>query len=173
MSPPPPADSASIPHPPPTHSASAPPPHTTHNPSVLDRPPTQRKLEYQYRFAQSAVFGLPVLALQFFGHSLGGAESHRWVAILQVVLAGWVVYVGAAGMLFEGLLTLLQRRRLTADLLPAAAAVALYLLTLLRLAAYTIAAAPGPFPTTGFHWTVLLLATWTGYRWWRYARLAG
>src|SRR3954466_3838186 len=72
--------------------------------TLLNRPREQRVREFKYRFAQSAVFGLPVLALQRFGPALGGAESPRWVGVLQLLLAGWVVYVGAAGMLFEGAL---------------------------------------------------------------------
>jgi cation transport ATPase len=129
-----------------------------HFADLLDRPLDQRRREYQYRFAQSLVFGLPVFALQFFGRSLGGVESNRWVAIFQALLAGWVVYVGAAGMLFESLVHL-ARRRYTADLLPSAAAVALYLLTLPRV-------------TTGrpgwFHWAVLVIALWTGVRWYHF-----
>ena len=127
---------------------------------LLHRPPDQRRREYQYRFAQSVVFGLPVLALQHFGHRLGGAEADRWVAILQALLAGWVMYVGGAGMLFESLVWLF-RRRFTADLLPSAAAAALYLLTFYRLAT-------GRPP--GFHWSVLLIAAWTGLCWWRLSR---
>lgn len=127
---------------------------------LLDRPPDQRRREYQYRFAQAVVFGLPVLALQRFGHSLGGQEAGRWVAILQGLLAGWVVYIGAAGMLFESMVWLF-RRRFTADLLPAAAAVLLYLLTLVR-----IATARPPW----FHWAVVVIVAWTGVRWWGLAR---
>ena len=137
--------------------------------TLLHRPADQRRREYQYRFAQSVVFGLPVLALQWFGRSLGGAESGRWVATLQALLSGWVVYVGATGMLFEGLVWL-GRRRLTADLLPASAVVALYVLTLARLAAHALSSAPRAFPSTWFHAAVLLLMLWTGVRWWQYSR---
>ena len=62
--------------------------------------------EFQYRFAQATVFGLPVIALQICGPSLGGADAPRWVAILQILLCGWIVYVGAAGILFEGAILL-------------------------------------------------------------------
>ena len=136
---------------------------------LLHRPDDQRRREYQYRFAQSAVFGLPVLGLQYFGHSLGGPESDRWVAALQALLAGWVVYVGAAGMAFEGIV-LLIRRRLTADLAPAIAAILLYLATLMRLAAYAVSFKPGAFPRGWFHWAAVLLILWTGLRWWHLAR---
>jgi cation transport ATPase len=142
----------------------------------LDRPAEQRAREYQYRFAQSAVFGLPVLLLQAFGHSLGGPESDRWVAVFQAVLAGWIVYVGAAGMLFESLLWL-TRRRMTADLLPSLAAAGLYLVGVARLASHIIQAGIGAgsassgdlrstFPPMPFHWSVLLLVAWSGTRWW-------
>ena len=64
--------------------------------ALLARDDDQRLREYKYRFSQAAVFGLPVLALQGWGRSLGGPESERWVGVLQALLAGWVVYVGAA-----------------------------------------------------------------------------
>jgi len=137
--------------------------------SVLDRPADQRRREFQYRFAQSAVFGLPVVALQCYGRSLGGPESDRWIAILQALLAGWVVYVGAAGMLFEGVL-LLSRPRLSPDLLPAVIAVALYLASLLRGVVHLVAPGGGPFPRLYFHWTVAVLTCWTGVRWWQLRR---
>src|SRR5688572_5630049 len=80
--------------------------------TMLSRPLDQRVREHKYRFAQAAVFGLPVLGLQYFGHKLGGPEAGKWVGLLQALLAGWVMYVGAAGMLFEGIL-LLRRRGIT------------------------------------------------------------
>src|SRR5687767_3056847 len=70
--------------------------------SLLDRPVSERLRESKYRFAQSVVFGLPVLALQWFGYRLGGTEADRWIGLLQLLLAGWIMYVGAAGLLFEG-----------------------------------------------------------------------
>jgi cation transport ATPase len=136
---------------------------------LLNRPDDHRRREYQYRFAQAAVFGLPVLALQFYGRSLGGPESDRWVAVLQALLAGWVVYVGAAGMLFEGLVWL-TRRRLTVDLIPAFAAVVLYLATAGRFAAHALSSAAGPFPRGWFHWAVVLIVAWTAGRWLQFAR---
>ena len=131
---------------------------------LLARPPDQRRREYQYRFAQSVVFGLPVLALEWFGRSLGGAESDRWVAILQAALAGWVLYVGAAGMFFEGLL-LLARVRLGADLLPAFVAGVLYVLGLVRATRSVVGNPADNGASFGFHWVVLVLIVWTGGRW--------
>src|SRR5437016_2553518 len=83
--------------------------------NLLTRPLDQRRRESKYRFAQGVVFGLPVLALQRWGTSLGPADAARWVPILQALLAGWVMYLNL-GMLFEGLL-LLRRGKLTADFL--------------------------------------------------------
>ena len=90
---------------------------------LLARPDEQRLREYKYRFSQSVVFGVPVIALQFFGARLGPVDSGRWVSLLQALLAGWIVYVNL-GMLFEGILLL--RERVSADLIVAAIAVALY-----------------------------------------------
>jgi hypothetical protein len=81
---------------------------------------------------------------------------------LQALLAGWVVYVGAAGMLFEAIVLLLSRRRLNLDFPPALAALALYLIGLWRSASLILGANAEPT----FHWTVLLVAAWTGVRWW-------
>lgn len=136
---------------------------------MLDRPAEQRAREYQYRFAQALVFGLPVIALQVFGRRLGGQEADRWVAVFQAVLAGWVVYVGAAGMLFEGLLWLV-RRRVTADLLPSLAVVALYVAGLVRAGAPLLSNGRTAFPPGPFHWAVLILIPWVGIRWWWLAR---
>jgi cation transport ATPase len=118
--------------------------------NLLERPAEQRRREYKYRCAQSLVFGIPVILLQYFGHRLGGPEAARWVFVLQALLAGWVMYVGAAGMLLEGLILL--RRRILPDLLVALVALGLYLAGLL-----------GPLPL--FHLSVMVVAAWTGIRW--------
>ena len=70
---------------------------------LLTRGDEQRLREFKYRFGQSAVFGIPVVALQLWGAKLGPADSERWVSLLQAILCGWVVYVNL-GMLVEGLL---------------------------------------------------------------------
>ena len=104
---------------------------------LLNRPASQRRQEFKYRLGQSVVFGLPVLALAKFGRSLGGVEADRWVSLLQALLAGWVVYVGATGMVAEGILLLLGRRPLRGqflgNLIVGAAALVIYLLGLPRL----------------------------------------
>src|SRR5690349_4428997 len=79
-------------------------PSTGSLPRFLTRPASDRLREYKYCCAQAVVFGLPVLALEAWGRSLGGREASRWVGGFQALLTGWVLYVAAAGMLFEGLL---------------------------------------------------------------------
>jgi cation transport ATPase len=127
----------------------------------LHRPRAERLREYKYRCAQSLVFGLPVLGLQLLGTRLGGPEALRWVGFLQALLGGWVVYVGAAGMLFEGVL-LLARRRWSADLPVAAAAAAFYLWSLAIVV--QLLATGSAWGTLRFHWSVMLIAVWTAIR---------
>lgn len=130
-------------------------------PRLLARPISDRLREYKYWCAQAVVFGLPVLALQAWGPSLGGRESGRWVGGLQALLSGWVLYVAAAGMLFEGLL-LLRRRRPMADLIVAAVAIGLYCYSAVALGRSLFTTRTGrPL----FHAVVILLAGWCGLRW--------
>ena len=129
---------------------------------LLARPLDQRLREYKYRCAQSLVFGLPVVALQYLGTSLGGPEAPRYVAVLQALLAGWVMYVGAAGMLVEGWI-LLERRGLRADLIVALAAIAVYLFSLVTSAHVVVTGGRGMPPA--FHVSVIIVALWTGIRW--------
>src|SRR6185369_14510741 len=75
---------------------------------LLDRPLGERVREYRYRFAQSAVFGVPVVALAVWGKVLGPFDSQRWAGVMQALLAGWVLYVNL-GMLAEGII----RKRVT------------------------------------------------------------
>ncbi|HEV2295649.1 MAG TPA: hypothetical protein VGR35_17510 [Tepidisphaeraceae bacterium] len=134
---------------------------------LLARPHEQRLREYKYRFSQAAVFGLPVLALQAWGHALGGPESDRWIGFLQALLAGWVVYIGAAGMLFEGLILL--PRRVMADLIPALVAVLTYLFSLVSVLHVPFTSHLGYRPLL-FHVSVLVIALWTGMQWFRWSR---
>ena len=135
--------------------------------NLLSRPPEQRLREYKYRFSQSIVFGLPVVALQLYGRALGPADSERWVSLLQALLAGWVLYVNL-GMFFEGIL-LLPARRVTGDFLVSVLAVALYVYSVIS-AAHGIVTSRLLFRPLMFHACVILLAGWTGYQWWRRAR---
>ena len=132
--------------------------------NLLARPRDQRLREYKYRFSQSVVFGLPVIALQSYGRALGPADSERWVSLLQALLAGWVLYVNL-GMLFEGLL-LLPARRVTGDFIASIAAVALYAYSLVS-AAHGVVTSRLLFRPLMFHVAVVVLAAWTGWRWWR------
>ena len=139
---------------------------------LLARPRAERAREYRYRFGQAVVFGLPVIALQLFGGRLGGSEAGRWVAGFQALLAGWAVYVGAAGMLFEGLLVL-GRARITVDLFPAMAVVFLYLAGLSRVLLHLLTGARVDLARGLFHWSVVVLIAWVGMRWWWTGRAHG
>jgi cation transport ATPase len=138
-------------------------------PLLLSRPDEQRLREHKYRFSQAVVFGLPVLFLQVCGRALGGPESERWVAVLQALLAGWVTYVAATGMLFEGIVVLIARGRATGDLLAAAASLALYGFSVLSVLYLPFAGRLGYRPLL-FHVVVILLGVWTGAQWWRWSR---
>jgi cation transport ATPase len=127
----------------------------------LDRPPADRIREFRYRFAQSAVFGLPVVALQYLGPSLGGAESGRWIGLFQALLAGWVVYV-SSGMFFEGFIHALLRYRPTADFIVILLAMGLYLAS---LATWFNLVMGRRWFAPMFHWAVLLILAWAGFRW--------
>lgn len=151
---------------------------------LLYRPDVNRAREFRYRFGQAAVFGLPVLVLDRWGLSLGGPEAGRWVAILQALLTGWVVYVAGAGMIVEGLLVLVGGRGTTgratgraADMAVALVAVTLYAYALIvagvRLLGGTVSTNNDARPTAPFHWVVIVLAVWAALRWAAIARRAG
>ncbi len=110
------------------------------------------------------------MGLQLFGRSLGGspAEAQRWVALLQALLSGWIVYVAATGLLIEGLLF---PRKFTADLSIAIVATLLFLASFLATLAITFRGVAPAF-SPRFHWVVLLLALWCGLRWWMLWRRA-
>lgn len=129
---------------------------------LLARPLDQRLREYKYRCAQSLVFGLPVVALQYIGTSLGGPEAPRFVAIIQMLLAGWVMYVGAAGMLIEGAMLFVESRQFTWGLIVSNTAFGLYFYSLLATG-YLVVTGRGVFPI--YHVPVMLIAIWTGIRW--------
>jgi cation transport ATPase len=133
--------------------------------SLLSRPLEQRAREYKYRFAQAVIFGLPVLALHWFGHMLGGPadEAQRWTAVLQALLAGWVTYVAAAGMLAEGVLSL--SCKIGADLLVAVISVLLYIYSAVSVTGVFVGGRPLYGPLL-FHVVVIVLALWCGARWW-------
>ena len=125
---------------------------------LLNRPLEQRIREYKYRFGQSVVFGIPVVALHLWGRALGPADYQRWGSLLAALLCGWVVYVNV-GMLVEGILT----RRVSGDVLVGAVALALYLCSLVS-ATHGIVTAHLLYPLM-FHWCVIILAAWSLWRW--------
>ncbi len=133
--------------------------------TLLVRPPEQRIREFQYRFAQAMVFGLPVIFLQYVGPSLGGPESDKWIGLLQALLSGWATYVGAAGMLFEGMI-LLSRRKPTLDGLVALSAIGMYFFSAISVFGIIFRGALFYRPLL-FHVVIIVLIAWTGYRWWR------
>ncbi|MEO6437128.1 MAG: hypothetical protein ABIP55_15400 [Tepidisphaeraceae bacterium] len=136
---------------------------------LLGRPHDQRLREYKYRFSQSTVFGLPVIALEFYGSMLGPADSERWVSLLQALLAGWVVYVNL-GMFVEGVR--LHNRSVRADLIVTTLAIGLYFYSLVSAMAGIITSHLLYRPLL-FHACVMLLAAWTGWRWWQISRRMG
>jgi hypothetical protein len=125
-------------------------------------------LEYRYRFGQAIVFGVPVVALEIWGRSLGGREAARWVGVLQALLSGWVLHVGAGGMLFEGLILLHARRRWTGGLAVAGAAISCYVFSAIQLGRLIFGDAVGARPV--FHLVVMLIAPWSAWQWWRLTR---
>jgi cation transport ATPase len=137
--------------------------------SLLDRPSGQRVREYKYRFAQSVVFGLPVVGLELYGRALGGREADRWVMFIQLLLTTWVMYVGATGMLSEALLML--PRRWSADLPVCLVGVGMYLAGVVSFVG-VITGGPAILGRAWFTGAVVLVGIWTGARWgWESARL--
>src|SRR3954454_63989 len=126
----------------------------THISALLTRPAEQRAREFKYRCAQSMVFGVPVLALQWIGPRLGGTEAARWIAILQALLCGWIVYVAAAGMLFEGLVA--RSSRFIADMVVGFLATSMFLFSAVCVIPIFIVGRLLPAPLL-FHVVVLLL----------------
>lgn len=145
--------------------------------SMLDRSDSERLREFKYRFGQSVVFGLPVLALELAGRSLGGPEADRWVSLFQALLSGWVVYVAATGMAIEGAFAVLARRRpspwLLSDLVVSCASVLLYLVSALRLVPLLAGRRIAQGWPSLFAAVVVLLSTWSCLRWWVIKNSAG
>ena len=134
--------------------------------TILNRPTAERLREYKYRFAQSTVFGLPVIALHYFGPSLGGPEAGRWIGMLQMLLAGWVMYVGVIGMVVEGIL----RRKITADALVGCAAVLAYSVCAVAVIRLFITGRTSAIQDS-FHAAVPIAIGWSAIQWFRCARM--
>jgi hypothetical protein len=143
-----------------------PPPGIIH--SLITRPIQQRRLEFKYRCAQSLVFGIPVVTLQWFGQRLGGAEAARWAAVFQALLAGWVVYVAASGMVVEGVLVLVARRAtqfLICDLSVSLIAIVVYAVSVGCLFARMFGQEYWLVSGSASTAAVVILVAWTGLRW--------
>jgi cation transport ATPase len=139
----------------------------------VDRPLDQRIREFKYRFGQSVVFGIPVLVLQWLGPSLGG-ETHeasdRWVPLFQALLAGWVTYVAAFGMLADDVIQALEHRRFPLDLFVSSIAIGLYLFSMISVLAVLVVGHVWYRPIL-FHVVILILIAWCAGRWWQHSRI--
>ena len=133
---------------------------------LIARPDEQRLREHKYRFAQTVVFGLPVLALQRWGSILGPIDSIRWASVLEALLTGWIIYVNF-GMIIEGLVV--RRWSVILDFVVASIALALYAWSLTAVIHVLARGTIWPSPLL-FHICILLLMLWTGAQWFRLSR---
>jgi len=108
------------------------------------------------------VFGLPVIGLQYFGTQLGGPESARWVTIMQIVLTGWILFVAGTGMISEGIVLLIARRRVSIDFVVASIALLLFVFSCVSTAMFFFGSNS---PPRFFHVVVIMLASWSALRW--------
>ncbi|HEV8379442.1 MAG TPA: hypothetical protein VGP99_11380 [Tepidisphaeraceae bacterium] len=134
--------------------------------SILNRPLSERIREHKYRFAQCMIFGLPVIALHYFGPRLGGPEAARWIGLLGALLAGWCLYIGALPLLSEGSM-LLSLGKVKFDLVTSVAAFILYIVGVVGwIFALRGRAAP---MASAFSVEVIILIAWSGVQWLRLA----
>ena len=134
--------------------------------SILNRPISERIREHKYRFAQCMVFGLPVLALYFFGPKVGGPEAARWIGLLQALLAGWCLYLAALPLLTESAM-LLAMGKFRFELLIAVAAMILYVVGLVGWI-FTLRGRAALMPSA-FSIEVALLIAFSGVQWLRFS----
>ncbi len=151
-----------------------------------DLPTLRAKVAYEYkcRLATGLVYGLPALALHYFGPWLAGGSddprSYVFPWLLELLLSGWVMIACGWPVLWQGLLGL-RVRRLTFDTfallltlaawLPSAAAV-----LALPLVNQPWLSAPGQGSSPQFHYVVMLMLLVSAQRWLSHregARLAG
>jgi len=137
--------------------------------SILNRPLSERIREHKYRFAQCVVFGIPVIALHYLGPKLGASDAARWTGLLQALLAGWTLYIGAIPLLAEGFL-LMSQRQFKLDLVIALCALLLYIIGLAGWI-MTLRGRAAPFPA-GFSYSVVILVLWSGVQWLRLSNQA-
>ena len=98
---------------------------------------------------------------------MGGPESPRWIAVLQALLSGWILYVAAAGMVVEAILLPTLNR--VPDAIVGSVAICLYLFSLVCVVPIFITGRMLGGPIL-FHCAVLLLGGWTALRWWQLSR---
>ena len=110
------------------------------------------------------VFGLPVLALQFFGPKLGGPEAGRWIGLLQALLSGWCLYLAALPMLSESMM-LLSLGKVKLELFISSATIVLYLLGVVGWI-FTLRGRGALMPSA-FGLAVIILIGWSGVQWLR------
>ncbi len=125
---------------------------------LLGRPAAHRAREYKYRFAQTVVFGLPVVGLWVWGPVLDPMGYARWASILEALLTGWILYVNA-GMAIEGLML----RRVTGDLVVSGVVAGMYGWGIVWMIVGMVGA-----HGEGMIWFLICavaLAVWTGVRW--------
>ena len=133
----------------------------------MNRPVAERLREHKYRFAQCTVFGLPVLALHFFGARLGGPESSRWIGLMQALLAGWCLYLAALPILSESLM-LMAMGKAKVELLVSVAAMILYVVGVVGWI-FTLRGRASLMPGA-FALVVVILILWSGVHWLRLSR---
>ena len=135
---------------------------------LLARPDEQRLREYKYRCAQALIFGLPVMALEYFGRSLG-AEYGQTLVCGTARLGGFPVGIVAN-----------QHHRVRPADGPLQFGGVLYVDSAEKVARFVMNCNQDFLPIifTGhlgrgpilFHVVIALLATWTGARWWQWSR---
>ena len=129
--------------------------------TTSDRDGLELRRQTKYRLAQSVVFGLPVITLHAFGRQLGGPEAGRWVGLLEGLLAGWVMYVGAFGWIGDALWL---RRRVTTHLIVGIAAIVTFLMGGAELVA-VLFQRKTPGQTGGFFIATALVIAWSAIAW--------
>jgi hypothetical protein len=125
---------------------------------LLNRPVEHRAREYRYRFAQTVVFGLPVVGLWAWGPMLDPNGYGRWGTVLEALLTGWILYVNA-GMVIEGLML----RRVTGDLVVSSLVVGMYGWGVVWMIGNLVSGAGSG--AILFLVCVVVLGGWTGVRW--------
>ena len=86
--------------------------------------------------------------------------------MLQLLLAGWVMYVGVLGMVVEGIL----RRKVTADALVGAVTLITYLIFGAAVVHLFLTGRSSNYQNS-FHVPVLFAMVWSALQWFRLGRI--